>query len=197
MDISTEMVKELRTRTGAGVLDSKKALQDTAGNMERAATLLREKGLARAAKKADREAKEGLIEAYTHAGGRVAVMVEVNCETDFVARTPDFKALAHDLALQVAATDPRYVQAADVPAEVLEAERNAYRALMADEKKPAHVMDKIIEGKLKKFYEEKCLLSQPFIKDPNLTVADLIKQAIAKLGENIQVRRFVRYKLGE
>ncbi len=197
MDINTEMVKELRARTGAGVLDSKKALQETQGNMDRAIELLREKGLARAAKKAGREAKEGLVESYTHAGGRIGVMVEVNCETDFVARTADFKTLAHDIAMQIAATNPRYVQPEDLPTDVLESERNIYRAQLAEEKKPAHIIDKIVEGKLQKFYEDVCLMNQAFIKDPNLKVVDLITQAIAKLGENIQVRRFVRYELGD
>ncbi len=197
MDISTEMVKELRERTGAGILDCKKTLQDTQGNMERAVEILREKGLARAAKKAGREAKEGMIESYTHAGGRIGVMVEVNCETDFVARTPDFKALAHELALQIAAANPRYLRTEDVPADVLEAERNIYRAQLAEEKKPANVIDRIIEGKLQKFYEETCLLNQPFIRDDKVKVQALVQQAIAKLGENIQVRRFVRYELGD
>ena len=197
MDISTEMVKELRERTGAGILDCKKTLQETQGNMERAVEILREKGLARAAKKAGREAKEGMVESYTHAGGRIGVMVEVNCETDFVARTPDFKALAHELALQIAAANPRYLRTEDVPADVLEAERNIYRAQLAEEKKPANVIDRIIEGKLQKFYEETCLLNQPFIRDDKVKVQALVQQAIAKLGENIQVRRFVRYELGD
>ena len=197
MDISTEMVKELRERTGAGILDCKKTLQETQGNMERAIEMLRERGLARAAKKAGREAKEGMVESYTHAGGRIGVMVEVNCETDFVARTPDFKALAHDLALQIAAANPRYLRTEDVPADVLEAERNIYRAQLAEEKKPANVIDRIVEGKLQKFYEETCLLNQPFIRDDKVKVQALVQQAIAKLGENIQVRRFVRYELGD
>jgi elongation factor Ts len=197
LEISTEMVKELRTRTGAGILDCKKVLQETNGNLERAAEILREKGLARAAKKADREAKEGVVEAYTHMGGKIAVLVEVNCETDFVARTPDFKALAHDLAMQIAAANPRYVKMEDVPADVLETERNTYRTQAAEEKKPANVVDRIVEGKVKNFYTEACLLEQPFIKEPKQTIADIIKQAIAKLGENIQVRRFVRYQLGD
>jgi elongation factor Ts len=197
LDITTEMVKELRTRTGAGVLDCKKVLQETNGDIERATEILREKGLARAAKKAEREAKEGLIEAYTHMGGKIAVLVEVNCETDFVARTLDFKTLAHDLAMQIAAANPRYVKVDDVPADVLEAERNTYRTQAADEKKPANVVERIVDGKLKNFYTEACLLEQPFIKEPKLTINDIVKQAIAKLGENIQVRRFVRYQIGD
>ncbi len=197
MDITTELVKELRTRTGAGVLDCKKVLQETNGDIERAAEMLREKGLARAAKKAEREAKEGIIEAYTHMGGKIAVLVEVNCETDFVARTPDFKTLAHDLAMQIAAANPRYVKVDDVPADVLEAERNTYRTQAADEQKPANVIERIVDGKLKNFYAEACLLEQPFIKEPKLTINNVVKQAIAKLGENIQVRRFVRYQIGD
>jgi elongation factor Ts len=197
LEISTEMVKELRTRTGAGVLDCKKVLQETNGNIERATEILREKGLARAAKKAEREVKEGIVEAYTHMGGKIAVLVEVNCETDFVARTPDFKTLAHDLAMQIAAANPRYVKVDDVPAAVLEGERHAYRTQAAEEKKPANVVERIVEGKIKNFYTEACLLEQPFIKEPKMTINDVVKQAIAKLGENIQVRRFVRYQLGD
>ena len=197
MDISAEMVKELRERTGAGILDCKKILQETNGQMERATEILREKGLARAAKKAGREAKEGVIEAYTHMGGKIAVLVEVNCETDFVARTDDFRTLAHELALQIAAASPRYVKTEDVPADVLEAERHSYRAQMVEEKKPANVIERIVEGKVKNFYSEACLLEQAYIKDPKVTINALVQNAIAKLGENIQVRRFVRYALGD
>ncbi len=284
MDISTEMVKELRTRTGAGILDSKKALQETHGDMERAIDLLRERGLARAAKKAGRDAKEGAIEAYTTLDGKRGVLVEVNCETDFVARTDDFKALArevaqqvasanppyekpedlpmanqiqqaiaklgeniqvrrftryeldgrtgvidtythaggrvavmveveadsasaaqspefktlaHEIALQIAAANPRYLTSVDVPQDVLDSERNVYRVQLADEKKPANIMDKIIEGKVQKFYEEMCLLNQPFIRDDKLKVQGLIKSASSKVGCDIQVRRFVRYELGD
>ena len=284
MDISTEMVKELRTRTGAGILDSKKALQETQGDMDRAAELLRERGLVRAAKKAEREVKEGLIEAYSAPDARRGVLVEVNCETDFVARTPDFKslaqdiaqavasaepapqspadlplggqiqqaiaklgeniqvrrftrydldgrtgvidtythaggrvavmvelsagsasvaqspdfrALAHELALQIAAQNPRYVSSADVPADVLETERQGYRLGLADEKKPAHIVDRIVEGKLNKFYEETCLLNQPFIRDDKQKVEALVKSAAGKAGCDIQVRRFVRFALGD
>lgn len=285
MDISTEMVKELRQRTGAGILDSKKALQETGGDMERAAALLRERGLARAAKKVGREAKEGIIEAYTDPHRRLGVLVEVNCETDFVARTSDFKALAqqiarqvatanppyekpedlpigdqiqaaiaklgeniqvrrfaryeldgrngvietythaggrvavivevdadsasvvqspefktlaHDIALQIASQNPRYVTSADVPADVLDAERNAYRAQLVEEKKPANLLDRIIEGKLQKFYEEVCLMYQPFIRDEKqkTRIQDLVKATGSQVGCDIQVRRFVRYELG-
>jgi elongation factor Ts len=284
VEISTEMVKELRERTGAGILDSKKALQETQGNMDRAIEILRERGLARAAKKVGREAKEGLIEAMVDDQARKGVLVEVNCETDFVARTPDFKALAHqvalqvadanppygkpedlpsnpemqaaivklgeniqvrrfvryelngkpglvdtythaggrvavmievgaengadtqspefkalahDLALQVAAANPRYLRSEDVAPAVLESERNFYRTQLAEEKKPANIIDRIVEGKLQKFYEEACLLNQPYIRDDKVKVKDLIQQTGRKLSGPIQVRRFVRYELGD
>jgi elongation factor Ts len=284
MDITTEMIKELRQRTGAGILDSKKALQDTQGDMDRAAELLREKGLARAAKKAERVAKEGVIEAKVGADGKRGVLVEINCETDFVARTEGFqalakmsveevfnanppyttpadlpitahlkaataqmgeniqvrrfvrydaadgisqieayvhaggrvavllemsaqtsekaqsaafKALAHDIALQIAALKPQYVRPEDVPAPVLEAERVVYRAQLADEKKPANIIERIIDGKLQKFYEENCLLNQPFIRDDKVKIAAFIKQSGAQIGEAVQVKRFVRFELGD
>ena len=282
MEISTEMVKELRERTGAGILDCKKALQETQGDMDRAIEILREKGLARAAKKAGREAKEGLIETLTGDNGRKGVMVEVNCETDFVARTPDFKALAHevaeqvaggsfttpaelpasenikvaiaklgeniqvrrfvryaldgkpglveaythaggrvavmlelgadsaavaekaefkalahDIALQVAAANPRYLRPEDVPADVVAHEQTIYRAQLAEEKKPANVIDQIVKGKLAKYYEEVSLLNQPFIREDKLKVKDLIKQAAAKTGGSIEIRRFTRFELGD
>lgn len=197
MKITTEMVKDLRQATGAGVLDCKKALEAAGGDMKKAVTFLREKGLAAAAKKAHRTAKEGLIEAYIHAGGRIGALIELNCETDFVARTEEFRQLAHDLAMQVVAAKPVYLSPEDVPAEVLEAEKAIYRAQAEKEGKPAHVIDKIVEGKLEKFYQEVCLLKQPFIKDEDLTVQDLLTQMIAKVGENIVVRRFARFELGE
>ncbi len=197
MAITTEMVKDLRERTGAGVLDCRKALQQAQGDIDRAITLLREQGLAAAAKKATRAARDGLVEAYIHPGAKVASLVEVNCETDFVARTPDFKALAHDLAMQVAAARPLYVSMEDVPAQVVEAERKIYAAQLAEERKPDHVKASIIEGKLAKFYEQVCLLQQPFIKDQATRVGDLINQHIARLGENIVVRRFARFAIGE
>ena len=284
MDISTEMVKELRERTGAGILDSKKALQETQGDIQRAVDLLRERGLARAAKKVGREAKEGLIEAYLSSDARVGVLVEVNCETDFVARTPDFKALAHEvaeqvaranplynspsdlplgsriqeaisrlgeniqvrrftrydqdgrnsvidtythggggvavmleleadsanaaqspefktlaheLALQIAAQNPRYVTSADVPQGVLESERSAYRAQLVEEKKPANIIDRIIEGKLQKFYADVCLMDQPSIRDDKQKVQTLVTSAAGQAGCDIRVRRFVRYALGD
>jgi len=284
VDISTEMVKELRERTGAGILDSKKALQETQGDIQRAVDLLRERGLARAAKKVGREAKEGLIEAYLSPDARVGVLVEVNCETDFVARTPDFKALAHEvaeqvaranppynspldlplgsriheaisrlgeniqvrrftrydqdgrnsvidtythgggsvavmleleadsanaaqspefktlaheLALQIAAQNPRYVTSADVPQDVLESERSAYRAQLVEEKKPANIVDRIIEGKLQKFYADVCLMDQPSIRDDKQKVQTLVTSAAGQAGCDIRVRRFVRYALGD
>ena len=283
VEITMEMVKELRQRTGAGILDSKKTLQETAGDMERAAELLRERGLARAAKKAGREAKEGIVEAKTVADGTLGALVEVNCETDFVARTdafktlardlaaqvvnanppyespadmpngaqiqgaiaklgeniqvrrfvrfqaqdgglietyahaggriavmiemsaqtsertqsPEFKTVAHDMAMQIAAANPRYLRPEDVPADVLEAERSVYRAQLAEEKKPAHIVERIVDGKLQKFYQENCLLNQLFIRDDKVKVSEHIKQASKQLGEQIQVKRFIRYELGD
>lgn len=195
MDITTEMVKDLRQRTGAGVLDCKKALEEVNGDMEQATKLLRKKGLAIAAKKAEREAHEGLVEAYVHAGGKLGVLLELNCETDFVARTEDFQELAHDLAMQVAATNPRYLTPDDIPDEVLERERERQREQVG-EGKSEDIVERIVEGKLTKYYEDVCLLEQPFIKDEGLTVRDLVTSKIAKLGENIKVRRFTRFELG-
>lgn len=196
MTITTDMIKEVRQVTGAGILDCKKALEATEGDLEKAIAHLRRKGLAAAARKADRAAKEGLIEAYVHMDGRLAALVELNCETDFVARTEEFEKLAHDLAMQVAATNPQYLSPEDIPPEVLSAKRDEYRAWAKEEGKPEQVIKKIVEGKLEKFYQEVCLLKQPFIKDDDLTVEELITQAIAKIGENIVLQRFVRYKLG-
>ena len=197
MEITTATVKELRSVTGAGVLDCKNALEETNGDFDKAVELLKKKGLAAAAKRAGRAAKDGIIGHYVHMDGRVAALVEVNCETDFVARTEEFQTLAHDLAMQVVAGRPQYLSKEDVPAEVLEKEREIYRAQMKDSGKPEHIIDRIVEGKLQKFYTEVCLLEQPFIKDDDLTVKDLIAQTIARTGENIRVRRFVRYELGE
>ncbi len=191
------MVKELRGRTGAGILDCKNALEAAGGDFDKAVELLREKGLAAAAKRSSREANEGIIGSYVHAGSRVAALVEVNCETDFVARTDEFQALAHDLAMQVVAARPQYLSPDDIPSDVIETEKSIYRAQMQDSGKPDHVIERIVEGKLKKFYEEVCLLEQPFIKDSGLKVEDLVTQMNAKLGENIVIRRFVRFELGE
>lgn len=196
MEITTAMVKELRKATGAGVLDCRKALETAAGDFDKAVTLLREKGLARAAKRAGREANEGLIGHYIHMGSKVAALVEVNCETDFVARTPDFQELAHDLAMHVVAARPQFLAPEDVPAEVLEQEKEIYRKQLLDEGKPEHILDRIIEGKLAKFYEENCLLEQAFVKNPDVKIRDLVQEHIAKLGENIRVRRFVRMEVG-
>jgi elongation factor Ts len=197
LKITAAMVKELREETGAGVLDCKNALQETDGDFDRAVEYLRQEGLAAAAKRADRVANEGTIGHYVHAGSRVAALVEVNCETDFVAKTDDFLTLAHDLAMQVVAAQPKYLLPEDIPAEVIEAEKENHRAQMEDSGKPEHVVDKIVEGKLQKYYREVCLMQQPFIKDEGLTIQDLVTQVAAKLGENIVVRRFVRFELGE
>lgn len=197
MKITTEMVKELREETGAGILDCRNALQEADGDFDKAVEYLRQKGLAAAAKRADRAANEGTIGSYVHAGSRVAALVEVNCETDFVAKTDDFLALAHDLAMQVVAAKPKYLLPEDIPVEVMEAEKESYRAQMEDSGKPERVIDKIVEGKLQKYYQEICLMQQPFIKDEGLTVQDMVTQVAAKLGENIVVRRFVRFELGE
>ena len=197
MATTSEMVKELRQATAAGVLDCKKALDASDGDFEKAVEYLREKGLAAAAKRAGRAASDGIIGVYVHHGSRVAAMVELNCETDFVARTEEFQTLAHDLAMQVTATQPQFLTREDVPPKVIETEKRTYRAQMAEQNKPEHILDRIVEGKLKKFYQETCLLEQPFIKNDDLTVDDLIKNAIAKIGENIVLRRFVRYQIGK
>lgn len=196
-DITAQMVKQLRDRTGAGILECKKALQETGGNMDEAVVVLRKWGLASAAKKASRSTKQGLIGSYIHAGSQIGVLVEVNCETDFVARTDEFRELVHDIAMQVAAADPKYIRREDVPAEVVEKEREIQRARVLAEGKPPQVADKIVEGRLAKFFEEVCLYDQPFIKDNTITVGDLIKTKIAKIGENITVSRFVRFKVGD
>ena len=182
--------------TGAGILDCKQALEVNSGDFEKAALYLREKGMAAAAKRAERETKEGLIGSYVHAGSKVAGLVEVNCETDFVAHTDEFQNLAHDLAMQVVAGKPSYLSRDDVPAEVLEQEKAVYRAQMQDSDKPEHIIDRIVEGKLEKFYEETCLLEQPFIKDTSMTVKELVQQSNSLLGENIVVRRFSRFEVG-
>jgi elongation factor Ts len=194
MAITVDMVKEMRERTGAGVLDCRNALQEVGGDFDKAATLLRKKGLAIAAKKADREAKEGLVEAYIHGGGRLGVLLELNCETDFVARTADFQELAHDLAMQIAATNPQYLTPQDIPTDVVEGLRQRERDQVEGDK-PYEVVERILEGKLKKYYQEVCLLEQPFIKDESVVIGELITAKIAKLGENIKVRRFARFEL--
>jgi len=195
MAITAEMVKELRELTGAGVLDCKKALEATAGDREKAAIILREKGLAAAAKKADRKAADGRVEAYVHSGNKLATIVEVNCETDFVARTEQFIAFCHDLAMQVAAQNPRWVSREDISAADLEAQKEEYREQMAAENKPQALWERIMEGKLAKFYQESCLLEQPFIKDDTKTIQQLLIETIAKLGENIVIKRFARFQI--
>lgn len=197
METTVEMIKELRQETNAGVLDCRKALEACDGDFEGAVAYLREKGLAAVAKRASRQASDGLIEAYTHTGSRVAVMLELNCETDFVARTDDFKTLAHDLALHIAFAAPRYLVREDVPEEVIESEQATYRDQALEEGKPEHILGRIVEGRLEKFYQDSCLMEQPFVKDDDKTVESLISDAIAKLGENIVLRRFVRYEVGE
>ena len=197
MEITATMVKELRQTTGAGILECKKMLVETGGDLEKAAVQLREKGMAKAAKKVGREANEGLIGHYIHAGSRVAGLVEVNCETDFVARTDEFQSFVHDMAMHIVATNPRYVSVEDVPADVIEAEKAVYRAEMTDAGKPEHILDRIVEGKLAKFYQDACLMEQPFIKDEDVKVGDLVTEKIAQLGENIVIKRFVRFQVGE
>ncbi len=195
--ISAKEVSELRSRTGAGMMDCKKALQDTEGDLDKALQLLRHKGIAKAEKRSGRSAKEGAIGSYVHFNGRVAVLVEVNCETDFVARTEDFQYLARDLAMHVASAKPLAVSPEDLPADVVERERAIFEAQVAESGKPEQVRPKIIEGKLKKFYQENVLLQQPFVKDDKKTIGDLVTEVSSKVGENIVVRRFVRYELGE
>jgi elongation factor Ts len=199
MASAAEMVKELRERTGAGVMDCKAALDATRGDMQGAIEHLRKKGLADAAKKAHREARDGVVASYIHSGSKIGVLVEVNCETDFVARTADFQQLVKDVAMQVAAANPTYVSRDDVPAATIEKERDIYRQQMADQNKPAQVVDRIVDGKLEKFYGEACLLDQVFIKDASgkTRVKDLVDQATAKLQERLVVKRFARFQVGE
>jgi elongation factor Ts len=196
MTISAEAVKELREKTGVGFMECKSALQEANGDLEAAILVLRKRGLASLAKKAGRETKEGLIGSYIH-NGKIGVMLEVNCETDFVARNPDFQALVKDLAMHIAASDPRFIRKEDVTEDVLAREREIYREQARATGKPENVLDKIVEGRMSKFYAETCLMEQPFVKDPSVTVRDHIAAHIQKIGENIQVRRFIRYKLGE
>lgn len=194
--VTAQMVKELRERTGAGMMDCKKALAET-GDMDKAIEYLREKGLAAAAKKAGRIAAEGIVESYIHGGGRIGVLIEVNCETDFVAKTDDFKELVRDLAMQVAAAKPEYVAREEVPAEIIEKEKEILKAQAVNEGKPEAIAEKMVAGRIEKFYKEACLLEQPFIKDSDVTVKQLVTDKISKIGENISVRRFVRFEMGE
>jgi elongation factor Ts len=197
MEISAALVRELREKTGTGMMDCKKALLESAGDMEKAVDYLRQKGLAQASRKEGRVATEGLVGSYIHGGGKIGVLVELNCETDFVARTPEFQGLLKDVAMQVAATNPRYIRREDVPENELERERQIYQQQAIDSGKPEKIVSKIVDGKLERFYSEVCLLEQEFIKDPDRQVGDLIKAVIARLGENVQVRRFMRYYIGE
>jgi elongation factor Ts len=195
--ITAAMVKELRERTGAGMMDCKNALVSTNGDMEKAIDELRTKGLAKAAKKAGRVASEGIVISYIHGGGRIGVLVEVNCETDFVAKTDQFKELAHNIAMQVAAASPEYVVREEVPEADINREKEVLRAQAIEEGKPEKVIDKMVEGRLEKFFKERCLMEQPYIKDPDKTVKDLLHETIAKIGENITIRRFARFEVGE
>ncbi len=195
--ITADQVKRLREKTGAGMMECKAALQEAEGNEEKAIELLRKKGLASAAKRAGRATANGVVGSYIHMGGKVGVLVEVNCETDFVARTDDFQTLVRELALHIAAADPKFVRREDVPADLLEKEKEIYRAQFADSGKPANVVEKIVEGKLGSYYSQIVLVDQPSVRDPNVTIAQLISQASAKTGENITVSRFARFKVGE
>src|SRR5882724_7986607 len=197
MTITADQVKQLRDQTGAGMMECKKALSESAGDIAKAVDLLRKAGMAQAEKRSGRSASEGLVDAYIHAGNRVGVLIEVNCETDFVARTDEFAKLVRDLALQACAAGAEYVRREEVPAARIDKEREIFRAQLESSGKPAAILDKIVEGKLAKFYSEVCLLEQPFVKDDKLTVQDLVQQASARTGENVVVRRFVRFQLGQ
>ena len=197
MDITAAMVKQLRDKTGAGMMECKKALTEANGDMEAAITILRKAGLAQAAKRAGRATAQGMIGSYIHMGGKIGVLVEVNCESDFVARTDDFNNLVKEVAMHIAAADPKWVRRDDVPADAVEKEKAIYRAQMEKENKPAHVIEKIIDGMLGKYYSQVVLLDQPFVRDDKVTVSQLVAQASAKTGENIQVSRFVRFRVGE
>jgi elongation factor Ts len=197
MEVSANAVKELREKTGAGMMDCKKALAESAGNVEKAVDYLRQKGLAAAATKADRVAADGAVAAYIHPGGKLGALVEINCETDFVARTAEFQTLLKDMAMQVAAANPRYVRREEIPAAELDREKAIHRQQALESGKPEKIVDKIVEGKMERFYSEVCLLEQSFIKDQDKKVSDVVNDSIARLGEKIQIRRFARYHLGE
>ncbi len=197
MEIKAAQVKELREKSGVGMMDCKKALVETNGDMAKAEKYLKEKGLAKASKKAARPTKEGLIDSYIHLGSKVGVLLEVNCETDFVAKNEFFQSFVHDISLHIAASAPLYLSKEDVPSEVIEKEKDIYKKQAINEGKPEKIVDKIAEGKIKKYYEEYCLMEQPFVKDNDINIKELVKHTIAKIGENIKVRRFTRYVLGE
>ena len=195
--VTAEMVKELRERTGAGMMDCKKVLMECAGNMDKAIDLLREKGLAAAAKKASRVAAEGVVESYIHGGGRIGVLVEINCETDFVAKTDEFRQFTKDIAMHIAAANPQYLDKDEVPQEVLEHEKEILRNQALNEGKPEKIVDKMVIGRVEKYYKEVCLLEQAFVKNPDISIRQLVTEKVAKIGENISIRRFVRFQLGE
>ena len=195
--ISASKVKELRNITGAGMMDCKRALQEVNGDIDKAVELLREKGLAAAAKKAGRIAAEGVVESYIHMGGKIGVLVEVNCETDFVAKTPEFKAFVRDIAMHIAASNPSYISREDVPQDEIAKEKEILRAQALNEGKPEKIVDKMVEGRIEKYFKENCLLEQPFVKDSDKSIDDIIKEQISKIGENINIRRFTRYEMGE
>jgi elongation factor Ts len=197
MSVTAAMVKELREKTAAGMLDCKKALEEANGDLEKASDILREKGLAAASKKSGRIATEGAVESYIHAGGKIGVLVEVNCETDFVGKTEKFREFVRDIAMQVAAANPRYIRREEVPAEELEKEKEILRAQALNEGKPEKIVEKMVEGRISKFYEEYCLLEQSYIKDPDKTIDQLLNEKVSQIGENISIRRFVRFELGE
>jgi elongation factor Ts len=197
LEISSTMVKELRVKTGAGMMDCKEALIAAEGDFEQAIDFLRKKGLSAATKRSSKAAKDGTVASYIHMGGRIGVMVEINCETDFVAKTEDFQAMAKDIAMHIAASNPLYVRPDEIPQDILEREKEIYRSQLREEKKPEKIWDKIIEGKLKKYYEDICLIEQKFIKNTDITVGTLLNNIIAKTGENVVIRRFARFQLGE
>ena len=197
MAITAAQVKELREATGVGMMECKKALTETNGDMEKAMEWLRKKGIASAEKKSGRVAAEGVVEAYIHMGGKIGVMVEVNCETDFVAKTPEFKAFVRDIAMHIAAANPAYLNREEVPAEILDKEREILRAQALNEGKPEKIVDHMVEGRVEKYYKDNCLVDQPFVKDPNMTIAQYVTQRVQMTGENIKIRRFVRYEMGE
>ncbi len=197
MAVNAAAVKELRERTGAGMLDCKKALEEANGDLTRAAEILREKGLSAAANKAGRAATEGTVESYIHGGGRIGVLVEINCETDFVGKTDQFREFARDIAMQIAAASPKYVRREEVPQEDLEKEKEILKAQALNEGKPEKIVEKMVEGRIGKYYEEYCLMEQAFVKDPDKTISQLLNEKISTIGENISIRRFVRYELGE
>lgn len=196
-EISAAMVKELREATGSGIMDCKRVLAEAEGNMEKAIELLRKKGLAKAAKRAGRSTSEGIVYSYIHTGAKLGVLVEINCESDFVAKTDDFAAFAKDIAMHIAAANPAGLGPEDVDQSVIEKEREIYRAQMLEEGKPENIIDKIVDGKVEKFYKEVCLLSQQYVKDPQKTIEDVLKETIGKIGENIQIKRFARFQIGE